>query len=160
MADVLNPTDNSRRSGNESVSSINLVDLAQPGKSTISDRQKTQAETAPPETVLPRSATLLPHAETVTVPAASINSFHLTRPPVDADLQRKYDRIDPGTWVNEAPFHDYYENGVVKLLTDPNGRQQFGLRISDQRSDRVPIVPIGRPHLNDKGVALEFKLKF
>lgn len=158
MADVLNPTDNSRRSGNESVSSINLVDLAQPGKSTISDRPKTEAVTAPPETVLPNPETLLPHAEKV--PPASINSFHLSRPPVDADLQRKYDRIDPGTWVNEAPFHDYYENGVVKLLTAPDGRQQFGLRISDQRSDRVPIVPIGRPHLNDKGVALEFKLKF
>ncbi|HEY9684322.1 MAG TPA: hypothetical protein V6C89_00125 [Drouetiella sp.] len=148
MADVLNPPETHRRTNDETSAGINLVDLLQPAKNGVDERQKTQPPPPPPETV--------------TLPPASANSFHLTRPPIDADLLPKNNPypINPGTWVNEAPFHEYYENGLVKLLNDPNGRQQLGLRISEPRTDRVPIVPIGRPHLNDKGVALEFKLKF
>jgi len=82
------------------------------------------------------------------------------RPAPDADLNHGFVRLDPSAWDNSAALRKIYENGVFKLLADPDGKQQFGVRISDQKTDRLGIVPLRGGHLNEKGVSLEFQLKF
>lgn len=143
MADVLHPADKpTPSSGSDNASSINLLDLS---------HAKIEPQKAPSITVQP---------ESVTLPLAAPDKFHLTKPEPDADLNRKYAPINPGAWESAPPLQEYYQDGVVKLMSDPDGKQQFGVRISDQKSDRFPIVPIGRQHLNEKGVALQWRLKF
>jgi len=147
MTEVLQTAEKAKpASVSDNAGGINLVDLARP---VTGDKQPTTL----PSTVKP--------AEVVTLPPVVPPTFHLEHPRVDADLNRKYVHLDPGAWNSDAAFRNIYENGVLKLLSDPDGKQQFGLRVSDQKSDRIPVVPIGRQqHVNDKGVALEFRLKF
>lgn len=127
-------------SGNDSAPAFNLVDLAAPG---TKDKQQT----------LPRTT------EVLTMPAVA-PALHLTRPAPDADLNHSFALLDPGAWDNSAALRKIYENGVLKLLADPDGKQQFGLRISNQKSDRTGVVPIRAGHLDDKGVSLEYRWKF
>lgn len=102
----------------------------------------------------------VPRAEVVNLPVPTSESFHLTRPAPDADLNRRVTMLDPGAWDNSAALRKIYENGVLKLFADPDGKQQFGVRISDQKSDRSGVVPVRGQHFNDKGVSLELRLKF
>lgn len=131
-------------SASDSAPGFNLIDLAAPG---VTDKQQTR------QVPVPRTA------EVVTMPAVT-PAFHLTRPAPDADLNHSFALLDPGAWDNSAALRKIYENGVLKLLADPDGRQQFGVRISDQKSDRTGVVPLRGGHLNDKGVSLEYRWKF
>ncbi|RTL36665.1 MAG: hypothetical protein EKK48_25860 [Candidatus Melainabacteria bacterium] len=134
---------------------INLVDLAQNGAENSDSGASAHSKGKQ-------------SAEVVTLPATSPDTYHLptpdtlhlTRPQIDADLNRKYQPLNPGNWNNDSPLHDYYENGLLKLQGDPDGKRLFGIRISAQKNERIPFVPIGRQHLDEKGVALELRLKF
>ncbi|MBS1954190.1 MAG: hypothetical protein JST89_08390 [Cyanobacteria bacterium SZAS-4] len=124
-------------------SGFNLVDLSTPA---VIDKQARQPT--------------VPRAEVVSLPIPAVETFHLTRPAPDADLNRKTTILDPSAWDNDAAIRKFYENGMLKLFADPDGKQQFGVRISDQKSDRTGIVPIRPQHFNDKGVSLELRMKF
>ena len=131
-------------SGSDNAAGFNLVDLSTP---SVIERQQARQPS-------------VPRAEVVTVPAASPESFHLTRPAPDADLNRRITTLDPSAWDDNAALRKFYENGMLKLFADPDGKQRFGVRISDQKNDRTGVVPIRGQHFNSKGIALELNLKF
>lgn len=136
--------------GKDKVSGINLVDLAQAGQIGKDAQPKTQP------------VRLDSNIATFTLPPATHDIWHVKRPEQDADLNRIYSPANSGEWHSDAPLREYYEDGLLKLRVDPNGREQLGVRLSEPKTDRTPIpmVPIGKQHLNDKGIALELRLKF
>lgn len=130
--------------GSDIAPGFNLVDLAAPG---ATDKPQIR------QVAMPSAA------EVVTMPVVA-PALHLTRPIPDSDLNHGFALLDPGAWDNSAALRKIYENGVLKLLADPDGKRQFGVRISDQKTDRIGVVPLPGGHLKDRGVALEFRLKF
>lgn len=130
--------------GENNAAGFNLVDLATP------------LSTDKPQARQPA----VPRTEVVNVPVAAPHTFHLPRPTSDADLNRRNTILDPIAWDDSAAMRKIYENGLLKIFADPAGKQQFGLKISDQKSDRLGSIPVREQRLKDKGVSLELRLKF
>lgn len=156
MADILKLIEKPASSDKtDNSTGINLVDLAQNSAERSDARASIRSNGKP-------------SAEVVTLPAVSPDTYHLpapdashlTRQQIDADLNRKYQPLNPGNWNNDSPLHDYYENGLLKLQGDADGKRLFGIRISAQKNEHIPFVPIGKQQLDEKGVALELRLKF
>lgn len=163
MADVIKPTErNSDSYRIDNLNGINFVDLAHNSSEQSVAKPTANSNGSPSAEVVTRPAELvtLPVTSPLTYHLPAPDTLHLTRPQVDADLNRKYQPLNPGNWNSDSPLRDYYENGLLKLQSDADGKRLFGIRISAQKNERVPFVPIGKQHLDEKGIALELRLKF
>jgi len=158
MADVLQTAEKPKpKPVPDSAGGINLVDLASPVPSE--KPLTTQPSTAKPaETVT--SPPVLPPTFHLELPPVVPPTIHLDRPTVDADLNHKYVYLDPGAWNNDSALRNIYDNGVLKLHTDLDGRRQFGIRVANPKSDPVPEIPIDRGRGSGRGVSLQFRFKF
>jgi len=144
MAEVPTLTEETKApTGADNLAGFNLVDIA--GSHT------TEKQIKP----------LLP-AESVANPVMP----PLVSPPINLhpsnkdtiSLPRNY-VLDPTAW-NQHPLSNIYENGVVKLFSNEDGRQQFGVKLFKDHKDRTPVVPIHKGNIDDKAVQLQFRLRF
>jgi hypothetical protein len=126
MADVLQPSEKPKpASGADGVAVLNLLDLTAPsGQSPLKLR--------------PLSSV---NGTELTLPAEIPPTFKLNPSDSTALQLNQSFTLDPKAWNNTGKLNDVYHDGVIRLLSEPDGSRQFGVKVK-------------------RGIALEFRLKF
>jgi hypothetical protein len=126
MADVLQPSEQPKpTSAADGVAALNLLDLTAPsGQSSLKNRPLPSVK-----------------GTEVTLPAEIPPTFHLNPSDSTALHLNQSFTLDPNAWNNTGKLNDVYKDGVIRLLSEPDGSRQFGVKVK-------------------RGVALEFRLKF
>lgn len=132
-----------------SVTNFNLLDISTPHK-------KDGNEVPQPKVQGPVAD--VPDAEKV-APSAPPNG--------DAETNRllgkssSYDvKFDPNAWQSK-PFDQIYNHGMIDILSNPEKKERFGVRISSDPDDQNRISPLHGYKLRDRSsLSLEYQIKF